>query len=117
MNENPDLNRCPSFSRTALELIAARFRLLGDASRLELLQHTVNKECSVKELCELTGLGQANVSKHLGLLSEHGLVQKHREKSFSHFRAVDDSVGKLCSIAFKALEKRYSSLAQEFSRD
>src|SRR5262249_5962956 len=55
----------PSLSREALELLARRFRALGDATRLALLQALFGGERTVHELCRLTRTSQANASKHL----------------------------------------------------
>lgn len=104
-------------SRTALEIVAARFRLLGDASRLELLQALSESERSVQDLCELTGLSQANVSKHLGLLSEQGLITKRREGMFVYYSSGDRSTYQLCDLVYAAVSKRYGSLARELAGD
>ena len=57
-----------TLSPEALELVAQRFRALGDATRLALLQTLFAQESNVQELCALTGASQANASKHLALL-------------------------------------------------
>ena len=58
----------------AIELVAARFRLLGDASRLRLLRALMEGDHSVQELVEECGLSQTNVSRHLGLMRRDGVV-------------------------------------------
>ena len=103
------------FSLEALEIIAARFSLLSDASRLELLQQLWQGERTVNELCDLTKLNQANVSKHLGLLARQGLVTKRREGLFVHYSAGDSSSLELCRLAYDSLEKRYKRLARELA--
>src|SRR5690606_28380546 len=55
----------PILSHRAIELLAARFRILGDPTRLALLQHLQHDELSVSELTQLSGTSQPNVSKHL----------------------------------------------------
>ena len=57
----------------ALELVAARFRILAEPMRLRLLNELRGGEQTVSRLVETTGAGQANVSKHLGLLAEAGM--------------------------------------------
>lgn len=49
-------------SEEALEMIAARFRLLSDPMRLRILHTLRDRELNVTELVETTGGGQANVS-------------------------------------------------------
>ena len=54
-----------------MDIIAERFKALGEPARLQILDALRDGEATVTELVDATGLGQANVSKHLGLL--HGL--------------------------------------------
>lgn len=90
----------------ALILVAARFRILGEPTRLQLLQSLMSAEKSVQELCVETGLAQANVSKHLSLLSEHGIVARRKEGLFSMYSVADESVFEMCQAVCGALEKR-----------
>jgi DNA-binding transcriptional ArsR family regulator/protein-L-isoaspartate O-methyltransferase len=55
------------------------YRLLGEPRRLRLLGLTSEDELSIGELAELTGEAQPNVSKHLKLLREAGLVAVRRQ--------------------------------------
>ena len=55
--------------------------MLGDATRLALLQALFKGERTVQELCMETGTTRANASKHLALLFGQGLVARHRDGS------------------------------------
>ena len=61
-----------SLTPDVLAMIAERFKALAEPARLQLLRCLQEQEMSVNELVEATGLGQANVSKHLQLLHTHG---------------------------------------------
>jgi DNA-binding transcriptional ArsR family regulator len=102
-------------SRPALEIVAARFRALSDASRLQILQHLFKGEQSVQALCELSGMSQANVSKHLSVLAEQGIVQKRRQGLFVYYSIGDESIYQLCDIVCGAVGKRYGQVMMEFS--
>lgn len=102
-------------TRTALEIVAARFRALSDASRLQILQHLFNGERSVQELCSLTELSQANVSKHLSVLAEQGIVQKRREGLFVYYSIADSTIYELCDLVCNSVGKRYGQVMKEFS--
>lgn len=102
-------------SRPALEIVAARFRALSDASRLQILQLLFKKEHSVQELCELSGMSQANVSKHLSVLAEQGIVKKRRQGLFVYYSIGDNTVYELCDIVCGAVGKRYGQVVKEFS--
>ncbi len=102
-------------SRPALEIVAARFRALSDASRLQILQLLFKEEHSVQELCELSGMSQANVSKHLSVLAEQGIVQKRRQGLFVFYSIGDPTIYELCDIVCGAVGKRYGQVMKEFS--
>ena len=86
-----------------LQLIAERFRLLGDPVRLRLLQTLEQREMSVADLVAATGAAQANVSKHLQLLLRGGLVQRRREGLFVFYSVTDPRVFELCDVVCGSL--------------
>jgi DNA-binding transcriptional ArsR family regulator len=81
-----------------MELIAERFKALAEPARLQLLNALCGGEKTVGELMAGTGLGQANVSKHLQLLHGLGFVERRKAGLFVHYRLADDSVLQLCDI-------------------
>ncbi len=102
-------------SRPALEIVAARFRALSDPSRLQILQLLFRGERSVQELCELSEMNQANVSKHLSVLSEQGIVQKRRQGTFVYYSIADTSIYELCDLVCGAVGKRYGQVMKDFA--
>lgn len=101
-----NMNRLPD---EALELVAGRFRVLGEPVRLKLLQLVCDGEMSVTELVEVSGAGQANVSKHLGILLEAGLVARRKEGLNVFYRIADESVTELCEIVCRSLDVRLAA--------
>jgi ArsR family transcriptional regulator len=97
----------PSLSREALELLARRFRALGDATRLALLQALFDRERTVQELCALTGASQANASKHLARLLEQGLVARRRDRLHTRYRIADATLERLCLLVCGSLAERH----------
>jgi DNA-binding transcriptional ArsR family regulator len=102
-----------NLSRPSLEIIAARFRTLGDASRLQLLQCLFQGERSVQSLCEATGMSQANASKHLSLLAEQGLVVRRKQGLFTYYSIGDPSIYDLCNLVCSAAGKHYGHIMKE----
>jgi DNA-binding transcriptional ArsR family regulator len=94
----------------ALELVAQRFRALGDASRLGLLQALFDGERTVQELCAVTGVSQPNVSKHLALLLDRGLVARRRDGVFTRYRIADASLEPLCHLVCGSLAARHEAV-------
>ena len=99
-----------ALSAEALEILAQRFRALGDATRLMLLQALFTEERTVQDLCALTGTSQANTSKHLALLLERGLVARRRDGSFVYYRIADSSLQQLCRLVCGSLAERHEAV-------
>ena len=93
-------------SDEALELVAARFRLLGDASRLRLLRALMDGEHSVQELVEASGLSQTNVSRHLGLMRREGVVARRAEGNRAVYSIADPTLRRLCRTVCGGLSER-----------
>lgn len=104
-----------TLSSEVLELIARRFRVLAEPSRLLILNRLMAGERTVTELGEATGLNQANLSKHLQLLRSAGFVRRRREGLFAHYRIADPSVNALCEIMCSRLETQVEEQAAVLS--
>jgi DNA-binding transcriptional ArsR family regulator len=100
----------PMLAREALEILARRFRALGDTTRLALLQALFEQEHTVQELCALTDTTQANASKHLALLFEQGLVARRRDGLFTRYRIADPTLEQLCRLVCGSLGERHEVL-------
>lgn len=110
------INDHPVLSDEALELIAARFRMLSEPMRLRLLNTLREHELSVGELVEQTGAGQANVSKHLGMLLDAGLVARRREGNNVFYRIADESIFTLCDVVCTSVGDRLVAQHQVLRR-
>jgi ArsR family transcriptional regulator len=98
-----------ALSREAFELLATRFRALGDATRLALLHELFDAERTVQELAHTTATSQANTSKHLALLLEQGLVARRRAGLFVYYRIADATLERLCRLVCNSLTQRHES--------
>jgi len=87
-----------------LDQIAERFRVLAEPTRLRILNVLLDGERTVSELVEETGLNQANVSKHLGLLRSSSFVDRRKEGLYAYYSVADPSVGVLCEVMCGRLE-------------
>jgi len=93
-----------------VELIARRFRVLGDPTRIKLLNRLRSGEAGVHELCALVGSTQQNVSKHLAVLADAGIVARRREGNATRYRVVDEGVFRLCEDVCGEMERRFEDL-------
>lgn len=89
-----------SFTLTpeVLDLVAERFKALSEPARLRILNALREGERTVSDLMEETGLGQANVSKHLQMLHALGFVERRKEGLYVHYRLQGEDVFQLCEI-------------------
>lgn len=71
---------------------AARFRALGDETRLRLLERLTAGERSVAALMEDTGLGQSLVSHHLRALRQAGLVRARRDGRWVYYSIAEPAL-------------------------
>lgn len=78
------------------ELVAERFRVLGDPNRIRLLDALRDGEATVGELTDRLGATQQNVSKHLGVLHRAGFVSRTKRGTFCHYAIADAGVFTLC---------------------
>lgn len=79
-----------------LEVLANRFKALAEPTRLQILAAICDQERSVQDICDHTGLHQANVSKHLRLMKEAGVLACRREGSWRYYRVIDTELLALC---------------------
>ena len=93
------------------ELIARRFRALGDPLRVRLLDQLRDGEQTVNALAELLGAGQQNVSKHLALLADAAMVARRKEGNHVYYRIADEGVFALCEQVCGSLQSQLSGLA------
>lgn len=90
-----------------LELVASRFRVMAEPVRLRILQTLeASGEMAIGELAEALELSQPNVSKHVKILIEAGLVSRRQEGNTVFCTICDDSVFELCDVVCSSLRER-----------
>ena len=85
-------------SDAALAMIAERFKVLAEPMRLKILHALWDDERTVGEVIEAVNGLQANVSKHLGVLQQAGLVSRRKEGLRVFYRIADPTVFNLCEV-------------------
>jgi ArsR family transcriptional regulator len=106
----------PALTPELIMLVAERFRALGEPARLHIMQALRLGEQTVSELVETTGLGTANVSKHLQLLYAAGFLTRRKEGLHVYYGLADDDVFRLCDIMCGRLAAESESRRQVTSR-
>jgi ArsR family transcriptional regulator len=96
-----------------LSRVAERFRLLGEPARLRIINALrEHRELTVTQLVELTGLGQANLSKHLQLLHAAAFVSRRREGLYVWYAIADQETIELCDLMCARLDRETQPSAQ-----
>ena len=101
-----------------LERVADRFKLLGDPTRLRLVnQMHAEGELSVGELVERVGMSYGAVSKQLALLRSHGMLNRRREGNRIYYRIGDPSVAELCDAVCKSIREDWTAWGAQLEAD
>ncbi len=95
-----------------VELIARRFRVIGEPMRIRILDRLRDGDATVFELTESLGTSQQNVSKHLGVLHEAGILSRRKRGTHTIYAIADESVLGLCEQVCGGLQRQYSELAE-----
>ncbi|MBI5768442.1 MAG: helix-turn-helix transcriptional regulator [Verrucomicrobia bacterium] len=103
-----------SLSDDAIVLIARRFAVLAEPMRLRLIHALFDGEKNVTRLVEITGGTQANVSRHLQMLTHSHLVSRRKEGMQVFYSIADPTLFKLCDLVCGSLEKQIAKQAESF---
>lgn len=95
----------------ALRHIADYFRALSEPLRLKILNALREREHNVGELTELCACSQANVSKHLSLLSQAGIVERESHGTSVYYRIADERIYDICDIVCGRLAEHFADQA------
>ncbi|MBW4588974.1 metalloregulator ArsR/SmtB family transcription factor [Aetokthonos hydrillicola Thurmond2011] len=90
-------------SPAALNLMAEFFKVLSEISRLQILCALKPGAKNVTEIIETTGLGQANVSKHLKILTHAGIVCRQQQGSCVYYQISNPFIFELCELVCNSL--------------
>ena len=95
-----------------VELIARRFRVIGEPMRIRLLDRLREGEATVNELSEALGASQQNVSKHLALLAEVGILGRRKAGTHVYYGIVDEGVLALCEQVCGSVQQQLRTLSE-----
>ncbi len=94
------------------EVIARRLHVLAEPMRIRLLDRLRDGEASVSELTDALGASQQNVSKHLAVLADAGILGRRKNGTHVYYRIVDESVFALCEQVCGSVERQLRSLGE-----
>ncbi len=94
------------------DLIARRFRVIGEPMRIRLLDRLREGEATVGQLSEALGASQQNVSKHLVVLADAGILARRKDGNRVYYRVVDEGVFSLCELVCGSVERQLQTLSE-----
>lgn len=105
-----------NLSPEALKLIANRFKVLSEPLRLQILHELQKGEKSVNELTEAVETSQPNVSKHLKILQDAGILTRRQYGNTVYYTIADESIFTLCELVCDSLQERLKNQAEIFAQ-
>jgi DNA-binding transcriptional ArsR family regulator len=77
-------------------VVARYFGLLSEPTRLKILHAICQAERSVTAIVAATGATQTNVSRHLALMHQAGVVSRRRDGNSVYYRVADPEFVEIC---------------------
>ncbi len=102
-------------SNDAIELVAARFKVLSEPLRLQILRGLEDGSLGVTELADAVGSTQPNVSKHLKIMQDSGIISRKQEGNKVYYSIADPSIFELCELVCGSLKEKLSERVASFS--
>ena len=99
-----------------LELVASRFRALGEPNRLRILAILEKRELSVQDIVAETSLSQPNVSRHLKALCSIGLLKRRKDGQQAFYSIGFPKVFELCHVICGQTEQELREIVKIFGR-
>ena len=96
----------------ALQQVASYFQTLAEPTRLRILNFLRQGVHNVGELAQLCGYTAANISRHLSLLTQQGLVERESRGTSVYYKIADDSVYALCDLVCDNIARQYERAAK-----
>lgn len=106
----------PEIPASALSRLADYFKVLSEVSRLQILCTLKKSSKNVSEIMESTGMGQANVSKHLKMLTQAGLVSRHPQGVSVYYQISDPTIFALCDLVSGRLFIQLQAQSQDLEQ-
>lgn len=97
-----------------VQQLAEYFSVLGEPMRLRILNLLRDGEKCVQDLVEATETSQANVSKHLKVMVQAGIVSRRTEGTQAYYSVEDELIFELCSLVCDRLARRIEQQARKF---
>ncbi|MGF1498029.1 MAG: ArsR/SmtB family transcription factor [Elainellaceae cyanobacterium] len=103
-----------SVSPEVVQQVAEYFSVLSEPMRLRILNLLRDGEKCVQDLVIATQTSQANVSKHLKVMLQAGILNRRTEGTSAFYSVADDLIFELCNLVCDRIATRIEEQAQHF---
>jgi len=107
----PTANTVP---QEVVQQVSEYFSILSEPMRLRILNLLREGEKCVQELVEATATSQANVSKHLKVMLQAGILSRRSEGTSAYYKVEDELIFELCNLVCDRLATRIEEQARHF---
>jgi DNA-binding transcriptional ArsR family regulator len=104
--------KLPSTDPAIMSAVAEYFKVLSEVSRLQIVGCLKLGAMNVMEIAEVTGLGQANLSKHLKVLTQAGILTRQPKGTSAFYEIADPIIFELCELVCDRISKRMLQQAE-----
>lgn len=108
------MNHPEQVPHEVVQHLAEYFSILGEPMRLRLLNLLRDGEKCVQDLVEATATSQANVSKHLKVMVQAGILSRRSEGTQAYYKVEDELIFELCNLVCDRLAHRIEQQASKF---
>lgn len=106
------------YNKKLYEVHAEICKTLGNAKRIEILNALDDRELTVSELVDILDISPANVSQHLAVMRQKGILTTRREGSNIYYKISNPKVSQACSLMREVLLEQLEEgqkMAKKFS--
>ena len=103
-------------SPQVLSRVAEYFKILSETSRLQILCSLKSGSKNVSEIMEITQLGQANVSKHLKVLTQARMIVRQPQGVSVFYQIDDPTIFELCDLVCDRLIEQLQTDSEQLKQ-
>ncbi len=93
----------PKIDMTIYNMQAGISKTLANPIRLAILHSLRDGEKNVNELTEILGISQSNLSQHLALMRQTGILKTRKQGTSTYYSVTNPKINKACDMVQEVL--------------
>jgi ArsR family transcriptional regulator, virulence genes transcriptional regulator len=86
-----------------IKMQSETYKTFSNPARLQIIRLLCGEEMNASELVKETGISKANLSQHMGMLVQSGMVKARKEGAFVFYSLSDQKIEKACDLMQEVL--------------